>query len=52
MKKIIAFLLCTVLAGAVLGCGSKDESEASAGDADLLSGLHYAIWQRTDFMTD
>ena len=51
MKKIIAFLLCAVLAGAVLGCGSKDESEASAGDADLLSGLHYAEIEVEDYGT-
>ena len=51
MKKIIAFLLCTVLAGAVLGCGSKDESETSAGDADLLSGLHYAEIEVEDYGT-
>lgn len=51
MKKIIAFLLCAVLAGAVLGCGSKDKSEASAGDADLLSGLHYAEIEVEDYGT-
>ena len=51
MKKIIAFLLCAVLAGAVLGCGSKDKSEASAGDADLLSGLHYAEIEVEDYVT-
>ena len=49
MKKIIAFLLCAVLAGAALGCGSKDKSEASAGDADLLSGLHYAEIEVEDY---
>ncbi|HIS07139.1 MAG TPA: peptidylprolyl isomerase [Candidatus Choladocola avistercoris] len=51
MKKIIAFLLCAVLAGAALGCGSKDKSEASAGDADLLSGLHYAEIEVEDYGT-
>ena len=51
MKKIIAFLLCAVLAGAALGCGSKDKSEASAGDADLLSGLHYAELEVEDYGT-
>ena len=51
MKKIIAFLLCAVLAGAALGCGSKDKSEASAGDADLLSGLHYAEIEAEDYGT-
>ena len=51
MKKIIAFLLCAVLAGAALGCGSKDKSEASAGDADLLNGLHYAEIEVEDYGT-
>lgn len=51
MKKIITFLLCAVLAGAALGCGSKDKSEASAGDADLLSGLHYAEIEVEDYGT-
>ena len=51
MKKIIAFLLCAVLAGAALGCGSKDKSEVSAGDADLLSGLHYAEIEVEDYGT-
>ena len=51
MKKIIAFLLCAVLAGAALGCGSKDKSEASAGNADLLSGLHYAEIEVEDYGT-
>lgn len=51
MKKIIAFLLCAVLAGAALGCGSKDKSEASTGDADLLSGLHYAEIEVEDYGT-
>lgn len=51
MKKIIAFLLCAVLAGAALGCESKDKSEASAGDADLLSGLHYAEIEVEDYGT-
>ena len=51
MKKIIVFLLCAVLAGAALGCGSKDKSEASAGDADLLSGLHYAEIEVEDYGT-
>ena len=51
MKKIIAFLLCAVLAGTALGCGSKDKSEASAGDADLLSGLHYAEIEVEDYGT-
>lgn len=51
MKKIIAFLLCAVLAGAALGCGSKDKSEASACDADLLSGLHYAEIEVEDYGT-
>ena len=51
MKKIIAFLLCAVLAGAALGCGSKDKSEASAGEADLLSGLHYAEIEVEDYGT-
>ena len=51
MKKIIAFLLCAVLAGAALGCGSKDKSEASASDADLLSGLHYAEIEVEDYGT-
>lgn len=51
MKKIIAFLLCAVLAGAALGCGSKNKSEASAGDADLLSGLHYAEIEVEDYGT-
>ena len=51
MKKIIAFLLCAVLAGAALGCGSKDKSEASADDADLLSGLHYAEIEVEDYGT-
>lgn len=51
MKKIIAFLLCAVLAGAALGCGSKDKSEASTGDVDLLSGLHYAEIQVEDYGT-
>ena len=51
MQKIIAFLLCAVLAGAAFGCGSKDKSEASAGDADLLSGLHYAEIEVEDYGT-
>ena len=49
MKKIIAFLLCTVLAGAVPGCGSSTESNAPTEDADLLSGLHYAEIEVEDY---
>ena len=36
---------------AALGCGSKDKSEASAGEADLLSGLHYAEIEVEDYGT-
>ena len=49
MKKIITFLLCAVLAGAVPGCGSSTESNAPTEDADLLSGLHYAEIEVEDY---
>lgn len=51
MKKLIVFLLCTVLIGAASGCGSNAEADASTGDADLLSGLHYAEIQVEDYGT-
>ena len=51
MKKLIVFLLCTVLVGAASGCGSNAEAYASTGDADLLSGLHYAEIQVEDYGT-
>ncbi len=51
MKKLIVFLLCTVLVGAASGCGSNAEADASTGDADLLSGLHYAEIQVEDYGT-
>ena len=49
MKKIMKFLLCVVLAGAVPGCGSSTESNAPTEDADLLSGLHYAEIEVEDY---
>lgn len=51
MKKLIVFLLCTVLIGAASGCGSNAEADASTGDVDLLSGLHYAEIQVEDYGT-
>ena len=51
MKKLIVFLLCTVLVGAASGCGSNAEADASTGDADLLSGLHYAEIQVENYGT-
>ena len=51
MKKLIVFLLCTVLVGAASGCGSNAGADASTGDADLLSGLHYAEIQVEDYGT-
>ena len=51
MKKLIVFFLCTVLVGAASGCGSNAEADASTGDADLLSGLHYAEIQVEDYGT-